>query len=385
MIKNNWFFAAFLFVACYAFYGFWFDACVPELNGFVEAKDEVVCSIDSVMDGSYQNYINDYWNDNFPGRKMLIRFRNQMLYSLCSEAPNTNVIIGEDKYLFGTQYVGHETQIIPPEPEEYFLELGEKLERLERLLEDNEKELYIFITPSKAYFLNDKISGIYKIIERLEKKDISNYERLVNELQNRNLNYFDSINYIENNKEKYMSPVFYKSGIHWSCVWGESSAAEFLKYMKDIGKYDLDEIQVTEKEVFECIYPNSDYYDSLNLCFPPDEKWYRTDISIVEDGNDKPNVFYRGGSFMGQSINMLIQNNVFSKNIHFENNFCYTDNYRDVQYLSSFTAYDELNLDKLVGQSDILILEVNDAAISDMSWGFVDYLLDHVEYLDKIY
>ena len=81
----------------------------------------------------------------------------------------------------------------------------------------------------------------------------------------------------------------------------------------------------------------------------------------------------------------LINNYAFSEDVHFENSYYFTNVYSDHKDITNFRAYDEMNLNELVGQSDILILEVNNAAISDMSWGFIDYLLEHTEYLDDVY
>ena len=329
--------------------------------------------------------IDNLWNEIFPGRDRLMRLRNQILYTVCSESPNSNVVIGREKYLFTPTYIGYETQILSPASEEYFQQLGEKLEKLGEMLEANGKEMYIFITPSKAHFCYDKIPMLYKMVEKLEGRVESNYDKLVWELNKRDLHYFDAISYIENNNEKYDAPVFYKSGIHWSHVWGESAAAELIRYMDQVGKYDLSQFCVTEKLTNECIWPNSDLHDSLNLSVPSVEEWYSTEITVMKEGGDKPSVFLRGGSCMGQSLNMLINNYAFSEDVHFENSYYFTNVYSDHKDITNFRAYDEMNLNELVGQSDILILEVNNAAISDMSWGFIDYLLEHTEYLDDVY
>jgi hypothetical protein len=50
--------------------------------------------------------------------------------------------------------------------------------------------------------------------------------------------------------------------------------------------------------------------------------------------------------------------------------------------LSSFTAYDEAKeLPQLVAQSDIFVLEVNEEKVTNMSFGFIDLLLEHPEWL----
>jgi len=96
-------------------------------------------------------------------------------------------------------------------------------------------------------------------------------------------------------------------------------------------------------------------------------------------------VFIRGGSFLGQSISSLVRADVFGSDVHFENNYWFLDKYTAKGTLSGFTAYDELPLDFLVGKSDIVILEVNEAAIANMSFGFMDYILEHPEYTDDEY
>lgn len=88
---------------------------------------------------------------------------------------------------------------------------------------------------------------------------------------------------------------------------------------------------------------------------------------------------------MGQSLYALIQSGVFGKDVQLENNYYFTDQYQFSHTLSSFTSYEEMDLDTLLGQSDILVLEVNEAFIHTMSWGFIDYLLENPQYLDRIY
>ena len=113
-------------------------------------------------------------------------------------------------------------------------------------------------------------------------------------------------------------------------------------------------------------------------------QYFTNNITVVEDGQH-PNVFVRGGSFLGQSINGLIQAGMFGKDVHFENNYYFLNRYTETDTLESFTAYDDFReMPELLAQSDIIILEVNEAAISRMSFGFLDYLLEHPEWLNYL-
>lgn len=349
--KEYWFVAFFMLVTIYPLYGGLLDKGVV-LSGVVQESESVERTKESIMDGSYQAWLNNYWDLYFPGKSVLIRIRNQMVYSLLHESPNRNVVIGKNEYLYEPRYIAFETQMYPPESADYFEELANDLQKLSYELEKNGKELYIFISPSKADFCKDSIPVQYDLVSP-ENRIKSNYEMLIEVLTAKQLHCYDSIDYIKNNVGKYESPVFYKLGTHWSHVWGESVAAEFLEYIKKHSKWDLSTIKISENKSDEPIYPDADLYDSLNLLLNSHDNWYASESHVLKEGKDKPNVFYRGCSFMGQSLNMLINKNVFGENVHFENSYYFTDNYSNSVNLTNSESYDEMDMDRLMGQTDI--------------------------------
>lgn len=386
VIGKYWFIVVFAVTLLIPIYGRKLDADIT-LSGVTAAADPVHMSFETLNNGTYQAFLNDVWEDGFPGKKFLLRVRNQFLYSFFKVSPNTNVVIGKDNYLYEPAYILFETQIYSPSSEEYFDTLGSHLAQLQGLLEENGKELYIFITPSKAHIYRDFIPVKYELLSAEGSYSYTNYSKLLEVLEANNLKFYDSVSFVEKNIETgtFESPVFYKSGIHWSHPWGYSAAAEFLDYMNSCSKYDLSSVSVSESVSDVPIAPDTDLYSSLNLIAEAKERWYCAESSIERLGNDRPNIFLRGGSFMGQSLITLVQRGIFGKDVHFENNYCFTDQYSAQFTLSSFSAYDEMDLDRLLGQSDILVLEVNEGAIYTMSWGFIDYLLEHPEYLDRVY
>ncbi|HBA48964.1 MAG TPA: hypothetical protein DCZ91_14445 [Lachnospiraceae bacterium] len=381
---NCWFIVVFFVFCCYAGYGLLFDG-EQQLSGVVDSGEAVACSVESMMDGSYQSHLNTYFEENFFGRKLLIRLRSQLLYSLCRVSPNENVVIGKERYLYEPMYIMFELQAYAPSSEEYFAELGENLTRLRALLEENGKELYVFISPSKAHYIRDKIPFRYELLSREGTFSRENHEELKKTLLQNGICFFDSNEYIDANAKRYFSPLFYASGIHWSHVWGESAAAEFLNLINEQSKWDLGEITVKEISSSEPIPPDTDLYDSLNLFSRPEEEWYGTQAELVREGEDKPNVFMRGSSFMGQSLSMLVNQGVFGRNVYFENYYYNTDEDSQYRYVSSNEAYDEVNMDRLMGQSDILVIEVNDAGIYKTGMGLIEYLLANPEYMDDVY
>lgn len=339
------------------------------------------------MDGSYQSTLNDVWNNTFPGRKALMKVRNQILYSTLHVSPNANVVIGKQGYLYEPGYIYYYEKVYSPAPDDYFLNLKEKLEGINRLLSSYDKELYVFITPSKADFYPEFFPERYDLLNCRQDILEDNYTDFIAMLNATGIKYFDAICYIKNNEDLgFRAPVFYKSGIHWSNVWGNKASEAFLDYMNECSRFDMGKIYVSESKSDIPVYAASDLYDSLNLICTPKEEWYTTTVKLINEGEDHPNVFYRGGSFMGQSINEIIKMGIFDKSVHFENSYYFIDGYEKYVPISAFDAYEEIDdLDQLLGQSDILVLEVNEGAIPNMSWGFIEYILEHPEFLDREY
>ncbi len=385
-ILKYWFVVVFALTLFYPFFGKAIEDKI-NLSGVTSSGETVERSWETLKTGEYQTYLGDKWEKNFPGRKILLKTRNQILYSVLGVSPNKNVIVGKEGYLYEPAYIYRETQAYDPATEEYFETLGKNLAALQEQLAKNGKELYVFITPSKAHFYDEYFPDRYDYLNRKDMFSYTEYSKLIEILDENEIIYFDSIQYIEENIEhsEIQAPLFYKSGIHWSRTWGYHCAVEFLNVMDEESKYELAELVVSESQNPKPIYPDTDLYGSLNLWTTAQDTWYKAAINTVEEGEDHPNVFFRGGSFMGQSLFGLVSAGVFGEDVHFENNYYHMNRYSNSKNLSGFSAYDEMDMDTLLGKSDILILEVNEAVISKMSWGFIEYLLEHPEYLDYNY
>lgn len=352
------------------------------LSGVTEDHPFPQISRETLWDGSFQEQFNSWFETHFPGRNLLIQIRGQLMYSLVRESPNENAVIGKDDYIFGTEYIAEYLPLVEPGDDAYFTDLKEKLERLQTILGEYDKELYIFITPSKAHLMADYIPWRYKVLKKDTK---TNYQRLRDMLEGSDLNYFDCCTFIEQSEKDLQAPLFYSTGVHWSRPWGMKCAVAFSEYLSQTSsRWDLSTLSLSEMPLNAPEWPDADIYSSMNLLQAPHEQYFTSSLTITEQ-KDTPNVFLRGGSFIGASLASLINAGVFNHDVHYENNFCYTDRYSNLVSLSSFTSYDEIDLDPLLGQSDILILEVNEAAAGRMSFGFIDYVMEYPELLDRDY
>lgn len=377
-ISRILFIAVFFLILLYPIYGSLADNLVS-LSGVSEEVSMQEFNLQNIMDGSFQSSLNTWVENNFSGRSMLIKLRSQLRYSLLSESPNSNVLVGKDKYLFETAYIEHELSISTVDEAEMDSTIS-KLEKLQLLLNEHGKELYLFISPSKAYFCKDKIPDYYFALAGDREND---YILFTRKLADSDIRFFDAHEFIENyDGQELKAPRFYSTGIHWSSSWGYSAAKAFAEYISENSKWELSTLELTETQSDEPYWPDADLYDSLNLLADPvGIQYYSASLSIIEE-KDRPNVFLRGGSFMGQSLNGLIYAGVFNKNMHLENNYYFTDVYSSTGALSSYTAYAEVEvLREYISESDILILEVNENNVGGLAFGFVDFLLENPDYL----
>ena len=77
---------------------------IRKLAGYIEPIEKVNPSVESIMDGSYQQYLDTYAAANFGGRGFYIRCYNQLLYSVFHEATNNNIVIGKNEEMYLKQY-----------------------------------------------------------------------------------------------------------------------------------------------------------------------------------------------------------------------------------------------------------------------------------------
>lgn len=375
--KYSFFLLLFIMIMFFPLFGKFTDKLFP-LNGHSTGETMPKLNVESVINGKFQSDLDEYLKNYMDGRNLFIKVYSQMLYSLFGISSNDNVVIGSNSVLFEPEYLDYNYNVYGETSDTEIITLVSKLNALNVLLEEYQKELYVFITPSKARYCYEDAPYYYKLCGNTINSEIA-YDKFVNELALTNLKVFDSIQYINEHHQEYEFPLWYASGIHWSRALGSKVAEGFNLYLKETSKFDLSQISSSIEITEEYESPDADLYETLNLfSAPEDETFYKAVIS-VQEGQDKPNVFLRGGSFMGQSLQYLVLNGVFNKNIHFENNYYFTNRYSTSTVLSNFNAYDEIDIPKYLSESDILILEVNENKIWTMSWGFIDYILEHPE------
>ena len=331
-----------------------------------------------LLDGQAQTEFEAYVQQHLPGKPFMVRLRNEITFSLLDTVSNINYSMSKDKNLFSWENVSYYLQYFAPVSKEGANELVEKLECLQKLLEDAGKQMYVFITPCKIRYTEEQLPWVDKAMAPPRKE--GNYELLTEALSGSRIRYFDSIRYLEEHKSEFDSrvPLFYRTGLHWSVYVGNMTGAAFGEFLEQESGYNLPEMTITANPCENPVYPDADSFEVFNTIGKPYDQYYEPVIEITDEETDAPGFLCRGGSFMGQSLSCLIQNHYFGKNVSMENRQIFTEEFGQVK---EFSSYEGADMRECLRDIDLVVLEVNETAVSDMSFGFIDYVLEHPEIL----
>ena len=350
------------------------------LDGVENSAQFPQISVKNLVDGSTQTEFETYIQQHLPGKPFMVRLRNEITFSALHTVSNINYSMNRDRNLFSWENVSYYLQYFAPISESRMQELLGKLERLNALLEAHGKQMYIFITPNKVRYMADELPWVDTVMA--PEQQLGNYERLTASLSDSRLKWFDSIAYINEHRQEFDSrvPLFYRTGLHWSVYVGNVVGAAFGEYLEAESGYRLPKISVLAQPCETPVYPDADSFDVFNTLEKPYDSYFEPVIETTDPVTDAPGFLCRGGSFMGQSLSVLIRNHYFGKNVSMENRQIFTDEFEQVV---PFTDYDAVDMKEYLRDIDLVVLEVNETAVSDMSFGFIDYVLEHPEILEE--
>ncbi len=361
-----------------------------ELHGVGYSAQTKEISAEGILDGSVQSSWDDWISEHIPARATLLKLRNQGIFSVFNESPNAGVLLCPDGQLIEREYVYKYEKIYPPAAEEYVRDECDKIAVIRDRLRAEGKELYIFITPTKPRYYEGSIPEQIRKMQAFPDRP-GNYEVLTRVLGDYDFEVFDSVDHIrsltEGGDEVMQFPMYQQTGTHWTWTLGLKTALAFADFMDERSAWSFPQGQMIIGSTDTPVFPDADLYDILNIYTRPWGNYFNADIVINEKEakdaaeyqagvDSRPDMLVRGGSFLGQTISPLINHGYFRRSMYLENTKVYSDDWPDG---GTFSDYEELEpaLSEQLKETDILILEINEAHVPTMSFGFIDYLFDH--------
>ena len=353
------------------------------LTGVAEEAVKPSPGYGTIMSGSFQAEYDDWLHASFPGVDSYVRMYSQLRYMVFSKAPNTNLVVGKRDNLFEPAYIMEYLQISPPGTDEYLNDLFADLTAIREICLQNGKELFIFITPSKAYFYPQDIPDIYYLRAPKNKSELT-YYRYLRKLVDSGIPYFDSVGFFESNRgriEAEMGPLFTKTGTHWSWVSAGEATKALIDELNIITGMRLKEMHVTgRREVLDPVSPDADLYNLMNVMDGRMDRHYYYPIFHFSEAQTSgaSGIFIQGGSFMEEPIGFLNGGGVFTKTSFVFQSYA-AKHYNMGAEILLHGDFGNLDLNYLLSDIDIILLEVNMAMTGNQGTGFPKYLLDYLK------
>ena len=349
------------------------------LSGVTESTEPPKLSTQGLMDGSLQSSLDSYVSQELWGRDLMIKLRNQAIFSIFNVSPNENIVIGKNKDLFEDEYISKWEKVYPPAEEAYVRELCDDLTYIRDRLSEKGKEFYVFITPTKVRYYEEDVPDKYRKGAAFSDMP-GNYEIFRDVLSEYDLKVYDSISYIDTIKEGFPYRLYHRTGTHWSWPLATTVVTDLASWLDSESSFSFAKGSAEFSEVPEPMYPDADIFDSLNLFEAPyDAPYYQALFTCEPHEGQRPNLFCRGGSFMGQSLTTLINSGYFNEYTYVENTNIFRNSLTSFE---TFSDYAQMDLKAELEKADIVIFEVNEAHIPTMGFGIIEYIMDNPEVLD---
>lgn len=346
--------------------------CDVSLEGYTDEVGLPEYSWASFSSGKYQNDYMLWYTSSLLPRGILTRTYNTIQYSLFDIGNN---IIGYNKDIFEKQYIVGELCL--ENQFDYSIEGNQETmksfvnsivtvrDKLKRI----NKELYIYIAPSKAHFDMKNIPDKYKKISKAKRERAVDYfEKLISDTDVSCLICADMQAQLE-------YPAFYRTGIHWSRTYEQSVSQKIISDLKvqtgnNYRNIGLGTAKVSNKPFDR----DADVYNLLNLWLPIKNIDYYEYSSVCEfpEKYDKMQFLIYGDSF-GLGLRKDILDNYPNEEINYIN----YDNYLlDPQgnHIMINKSWDNLDLSSYLDESDVVIIEMTEPYITQYTLGFVEYL-----------
>ena len=357
---------------------------VDNLNGVTNEVKLKDLNFNNLLDLSFQNSLDTYITDKLPGKSILVKLRSQILFSIFKVASHISLNISKNGAIMSDEPMNYYYHGLHSVEDEYIDNFVKKLNQLDEILKNKHADLVLFITPTKARYINENDYFVDKMISNNTSFDEKNYElpyyKLKNALNSTNIKTFDCIDYIEKNNRKFFEdvPLYCDSGHHWSVAVGNKIGMDFLDFVSNNTNVKFSKLSQTIEETKDPVFPDSDILDLCNLLRKPNYKYYKSNLSIVDPYHTKSNIIIRGGSFLGQVPFVQSMYEEDSNVIYMSNTDTFVDNWKTYLTISD---YNDIDLKKYTKDIDLIVLEINEVNIYNATFGFLDYLIDNKDIL----
>lgn len=238
----------------------------PNLIGLVISDEKPKYSLVNWMDGSYQKLSEDYNNDHWAYKEILVRLNNQFYYKAFNQIRVNGFVIGKDNYVFSESYIfsAFGDDLIK---EEKVITQLQKAKLVQDSLKKKGIDLLLVYAPGKGSFCKEFIEDKYK--HNFQNTNLNLY---ISNSKRLGLNYLDLNKYFEKLKSISPHPLFPKYGHHWSSYAECLAVDTIIKHIEKLHSCDLPDLFWNNIEVVDSARGrDADVLKSMNLLSNPNQ------------------------------------------------------------------------------------------------------------------
>jgi len=273
-------------------------------------------TIGNVFSGKYQGKFEKWFGQNFGFREYLIKFHNQIIYSIFRESPVEGVVVGKNEQLFGIDDLSAYMQLPEPFKREPIETIAAMLAEAQSLLSKRGIVFIVLITPNKAILYPEFIPDSYtNVIKYNHYNENENYKTYISSLSRHGVNYVDGIQILKSLKQDINYPLFPRGGYHWNNLGAVIVIKDLIHKIEQLTNKSMVHLVLNGVNVDHYGHgPDVDIAQALNLwIFPCSFICPRPLLSSVEPPHCfKPRIMFEGGSYNWTLLGMLLKFNITS-------------------------------------------------------------------------
>ncbi|MCD6333683.1 MAG: hypothetical protein J7L89_10475 [Bacteroidales bacterium] len=340
---------------------------VKNLRGAGDPVNYPAFTFSTWFKGDFQRKFNQAVEEHLGFRPWLIRYRNQIDYSLLHTAHASGVVVGRRNYLFEKDYL-RAFQGGDFLGSRFWDEKFRRLRMVSDTLRQMGKQLIVVLEPGKASFFPEYIPRRYPV----SKHPAANYRSIIREAKENGIPLLDLNHYFTSLKLHIPYPLFPKGGIHWSVAGMLTCVDTLAGFLRCQTGFPIPDLVIDHYEFTHHLQDtDDDLARIMNLIWQPAHPPMAYPAYHFKDGDTlkRPRVLVISDSFYFNILNAGLTKKLFANEAFwYYNKTVYPDSWTEPKYTSS------INLREEIHQTDLIVLMVTERFYYKFDWELTDQL-----------
>lgn len=335
-------------------------------------------TVDGFLSGSFQQAVQEWLDRSVGFRAALIRSDNQLNLSIFREISSdysSPLVLGSEDTLFERLYIDNLNNqwSLPSAQIDGLIRV---LTRLNALLRERHIGFLVLLSPSKTSFYRDRVPPQY-ILPSADDPLRNNTDRFVARIAQTSIPFLDGRALARTIADQTHTPAFPRGGTHWTEFVACHVSQELMRRAAEMLEKPIPPVRCDPSVEHDLPRPlDRDLADLANVWNP--EPFYerlrypelpdQIPAAAPDDGAYRPHVLFVGGSFLWSIFVSLDFERVYATRdmlYYFQRLFRFPEGTETPIQHSSF------DWDRYVFHQDLIVVELNEAAIHQLGSGFI--------------